>query len=957
MVDEFKDSKKAEDFLVKQDKKEQEIKKGKVVSEKKLNQKIKEEKKEVELIEKEKKNLDIVENKIKSEIKKDEDLALYLSKVTGFFKSKKNKQSKEGVSDKDLSLNFKSIMNFFNKYGVVFLILIAIFFAVFIRMQSANLGFTDGWASSTVDNYYLNQVRAQVDQQYPNLPQANKDAIANQQFADFKSSNKQLFEQQVTELSKQFKGFYKFDIDDKNYMPDIDPYVFLRQAENYLDHGYIGDEKRIIDGKEVQWDTHQRAPLGVLLPPKTIHPYVLAYLHKIIKIFDPKTTPMNSAAFFPVLFALLSVIPAFFIGRRVAGNVGGFFSALIIAIHPAFMGRSLWGHADTDAYNIFFPLFAAWTFIIALDQKDRKKQAIYAIISAFIIGVYALAWDGWWYVFDFIIGAVVLYGLFTLVKEKAFTDKTKNVIITAVIFIVASGIFVSLFSPSGVQSFINAPLAPISFSKLKIAAHETLWPNVYTTVAELNPANFSQILGSLGGGLLFFISLVGIALMFIKRKGKLHIETAILIILWYIGIFYASTKGVRFTMMLVPPFALAFGAALGRIYNGITVYAKKDMHISEKITGVVLIIIFLLLLIKPYNQSMGAANSDVPIVNDAWFNSLNKIKLESAPNAIINSWWDFGHHFKYYADRAVTFDGGSQNTPMAHWIGKVLLTDDEDLAVGILRMLDCGSNTAFEKLNGVINDTSLSVKMLYDIVTLSREDAKNYISGFGVSDSDAEEILKYTHCNPPEDYFITSEDMIGKSGVWAHFGSWDFDRADIWVFAKNMPQNQAVDFIMKNSNVSRDEAEKLYFEVQGIVDEGEANSWIAPWPSYAGTQNCVNVENKTINCGNGITINLTSKEVKVPTQQGIMPPNSFVYKTAQGVTEKESDSSLGLSVALLNAQNPVIVIMQPQLAKSMFTRLYYYEGYGLEHFDLFTHQTGITGTNVYVWKIDWDGKQ
>jgi hypothetical protein len=40
---------------------------------------------------------------------------------------------------------------------------------------------------------------------------------------------------------------------------------------------------------------------------------------------------------------------------------------------------------------------------------------------------------------------------------------------------------------------------------------------------------------------------------------------------------------------------------------------------------------------------------------------------------------------------------------MAHWIGKALLTDDEKLAVGILRMLDCGENTAFDKLNARID--------------------------------------------------------------------------------------------------------------------------------------------------------------------------------------------------------------------------------------------------------------
>ena len=39
-------------------------------------------------------------------------------------------------------------------------------------------------------------------------------------------------------------------------------------------------------------------------------------------------------------------------------------------------------------------------------------------------------------------------------------------------------------------------------------------------------------------------------------------------------------------------------------------------------------------------------------------------------------------------------------------------------AIGILRMLDCGSNTAFETLNEVVEDTPTSVDMLYDIVVL-----------------------------------------------------------------------------------------------------------------------------------------------------------------------------------------------------------------------------------------------
>jgi hypothetical protein len=116
---------------------------------------------------------------------------------------------------------------------------------------------------------------------------------------------------------------------------------------------------------------------------------------------------------------------------------------------------------------------------------------------------------------------------------------------------------------------------------------------------------------------------------------------------------------------------------------------------------------------------------------------------------------------------------------MAHWIGHSLLTNNENDAVGVLRMLDCGSNTAFEKLDESIDDIAKSALIIHDIVKMTKEDAKKYLLKY-VDGKKADEVLKYTHCEPPENYYITSDDMIGKSGVWAHFGIWDFNRATIY---------------------------------------------------------------------------------------------------------------------------------------------------------------------------------
>ena len=79
------------------------------------------------------------------------------------------------------------------------------FFAIFFRMYPAYLPITDQWAQNSVDAHYQNQIRAQVDSQYPNLPDANKNKIVQDEFNNFLKNNKQGYEQQIAATSKQFK--------------------------------------------------------------------------------------------------------------------------------------------------------------------------------------------------------------------------------------------------------------------------------------------------------------------------------------------------------------------------------------------------------------------------------------------------------------------------------------------------------------------------------------------------------------------------------------------------------------------------------------------------------------------------------------------------------------------------------------------------------------------------------
>ncbi len=900
-----------------------------------------------------------VEHKPKSDL--DEEVSIDFSGIKNFFKGFKSKEKKhvekhveiKHEKDEEISIDINKAKELFLKYYPVLLLLIPLILAITVRMESDKLSMTDDWARNSVYNYYQMQIKAQVNSQYPNMPDANKNQVVTEQFAEFLKTNKDQIEQQIPQLSSQYKSYFQ-DENGYRYMPDIDSYFYLRYARNIVETGHPYDK---LENGTVPWDNHMVAPLGSSYQA-SIHPYFLAFLYKLTSAFNSKITLMQAAGYYPVILAALAILPAFFIGRRLTNNVGGFFAAMMIALNQAFLGRSLFGHGDTDAYAIFFPLFIIWFFLEAFEAKDMKWKISLSALAGLFTGLFSFAWGGWWYVFDFAVGAAVIYIaylVFSSYRKKIHIMKSPAVINSGIVlltFIVISGIFVTMFT--SFTSFLNAPIGPFAFTSIKNAALESLWPNVYTTVAELNEGSFSQIISGIGGIGFFLISVAGIVFAFFRRDehGHLDIKYAALLVLWYVGIFYATLKGIRFLEMLVPPFAIAFGCALGMIFMWVTDFMHKSFDIKKNIGGVIIFVLMALLMIAPLSSAYAAAKQDIPIVNDPWWNALTKIKNESKSDAIINSWWDFGHHFKYISDRAVTFDGATQFTA-AHWVGLALLTDNENLSRGILHMLDCGSETAFNVLDKDVNDASESVKMLYAIVVMDRDSARKYLIDRKISEKTADEVLKNTHCNAPEDYFITSEDMVGKAGVWAHFGSWDFDRADMWVQARKMNAEQGISFIMKNANKSKSEAEKLYYEVQTLKDEQEANSWIASWPSYVtGLMPC-SANNQTLVCQN-VRINLADMDTTAQTQQGTFKPASLTYLYNGTFKEKIFNTTFPYAVSLINKDgNYYAIMMQTPLQNSIFNRLYFYEGAGINNFDKFDYQRGITGTEIYTWKVRW----
>jgi hypothetical protein len=273
-------------------------------------------------------------------------------------------------------------------------------------------------------------------------------------------------------------------------------------------------------------------------------------------------------------------------------------------------------------------------------------------------------------------------------------------------------------------------------------------------------------------------------------------------------------------------------------------------------------------------------------------------------------------------------------------------------------MLDCGGDFTSMDLLAKTNDSLSSVKILKQVLMLDRDDAYGYLLKSGVAKEDAAQIADLTHCEPPEDYFITSEDMVSKSGVWAHFGSWDFDKADMVLRVKSLSATEGKQLLMQRYNLSTQLADKYYYEIQTT----DANQWIAGWPSYASTPSACIKGDELITCDNGLRFNLSDETAYADTTNGRMYPGSYSFIDEEGNFQvKTSNESL-----LLGSDNKPLgaavyeqdgkyynILMSPELTGCMFTRLFYFGGKDMTYFRLFTTENDIRNLKIIVWKVVW----
>jgi len=330
-----------------------------------------------------------------------------------------------------------------------------------------------------------------------------------------------------------------------------------------------------------------------------------------------------------------------------------------------------------------------------------------------------------------------------------------------------------------------------------------------------------------------------------------------------------------------------------------------------------------------------------PIYNSTWDKALTTLREKTPENSIINTWWPPGHFIKTTAKRRVTFDGATINVPQAYWLANFFLSQDENEALGILRMLNNSGNEAVEYLEDSGFNLSTSVNIIKDVVKRKRPESKELLKKIFKNIYQVEHLLDLTHRSADPSYILLYNEFVDNNIQLSFIGHWDFKKIEEINSdperLKNIPKPNSREYI-----------DFLWDLAGGSL-------------KYSGLLTQISRDANTILFQDNIKIDLDTMKTLISSKKyGTGVPYSIFYLHEGKVIEKISQASNLPYSVVLSASNGRYncLLLDRALAKSMLVQLYFFNSKGLKYFEPLEEVSDLTGrTVIKTYKVNWESFQ
>lgn len=281
-------------------------------------------------------------------------------------------------------------------------------------------------------------------------------------------------------------------------------------------------------------------------------------------------------------------------------------------------------------------------------------------------------------------------------------------------------------------------------------------------------------------------------------------------------------------------------------------------------------------------------------------------------------------------------------------MAKAILSQNETESTTILRMLNNGGNSAFETINEYLKDPLESVLLLESILALNSGKARDALRDL-LPDVATDKVLMLLFEKSGNACFIVDNSMVSKIGAISFLGNWNFAKVYMAQNFNSQEKDQIIQRLVKLGK-NRDEMERIYQEAFLIPDK-ERNNWISrPLQFYSGLVPGKEKDG-VVFFENGFLYNI--KQNSINTNSGQIPRSLFLCREDGLVEVRYPSANVIFSILVIKTNNNYLsVLLPPELAGSLFVRLYFLRGFGLGHFQsVVESQEGPDFIGVY--KINW----
>ena len=300
----------------------------------------------------------------------------------------------------------------------------------------------------------------------------------------------------------------------------------------------------------------------------------------------------------------------------------------------------------------------------------------------------------------------------------------------------------------------------------------------------------------------------------------------------------------------------------------------------------IIILIFILISFNIFylDPAISISKGQGTVLSDNWWTSLNWIKDNTAECSTVATYWDPGHFITGIARRAVVFDGASQGATLT------LSSNKPGQGLVIERHENGISRELFYK-DGTVTTAriqDIATSMLTTNETLAVEILNNY---------------RKTGCN--ETYFIASADLIGKSLWWTYFSTWEPTGG------KSCP------------NIGSDKGNCYNYMIANMQGQPRQVQNGLAYVYPIGQQEA-------------LLVILSNNTVTGYLQQGqqLARIERIFYFTQQGGVMQTTPGAEIKGLLWVDPSGGAVVFIPPELADSMFTKMFFFDGAGLENFEL-----------------------